>query len=151
MDEFELTSSDAGEVLTLQRAAFASEAQLYGDPFLPALTQTLEELERELLGNGLGIRIGGRLVGAVRWTTHESTAHGSTARIRRLTVAPDMQGHGIGTQLLRSAQLTSGASAFEVFTGHLSERNIRLYEREGFALTSHEEILPGVTLVFMTK
>lgn len=149
--EVELTSSDAGEVMVLQRAAFASEAQLYGDPFLPALTQTLAELEKELVSNALGIRIAGRLVGAVRWATRGSTEDGLTTEIRRLIVAPDMQGKGIGTRLLRAAQVTSGARHFEIFTGSRSEGNIRLYERDGFVIARHEPVSPEVTLVFMTK
>ena len=39
-----MTTADAGEVLTLQRAAYVSEAQLYNDAFLPALTQTFDVL-----------------------------------------------------------------------------------------------------------
>ena len=42
---------DAGEVLTLQRAAFVQEALIYGTPEMPPLTQTLEELEAELRDN----------------------------------------------------------------------------------------------------
>jgi len=44
-----LGSGDAGEILTLQRAAFVTEAQLYGDLHLPPLTQTIEDLRAELL------------------------------------------------------------------------------------------------------
>ena len=36
--------ADAGEVLTLQRAAFAVEAQRYRDPFLPPLVEPLESV-----------------------------------------------------------------------------------------------------------
>lgn len=36
--------ADGGELLTLQRAAFVTEAQLYDDPRLPALVETLPEL-----------------------------------------------------------------------------------------------------------
>jgi ribosomal protein S18 acetylase RimI-like enzyme len=42
---------DAGELLTLQRAAYVTEAQLYADPCLPPLTETLAEL-RAALGDG---------------------------------------------------------------------------------------------------
>lgn len=33
---------DAGEILTVQRAAFVAEAQSHGDPWLPPLTETLD-------------------------------------------------------------------------------------------------------------
>jgi GNAT superfamily N-acetyltransferase len=141
-----LTLSDAGQLLTLQRAAYASEAQIYRDPFLPALTQTLDELRAELAGPVLGIDAERRLVGAVRWTVDGDTAH-----IGRLVVAPDLQGKGIGTALLRSAEQASSATRFELFTGHLSEANIRLYEREGYTRTRQETLQPGVELVYMEK
>ena len=39
----ELTPRDAGEILTLQRAAYVGEAMLY-DQFLPPLSETLDEI-----------------------------------------------------------------------------------------------------------
>ncbi|GAA5202966.1 GNAT family N-acetyltransferase [Microbacterium jejuense] len=141
-----LTPDDAGEVLTLQRAAYTSEARLYRDPFLPALTQSLEELEAELHGPGLGLRSAGRLIGAVRWTVDDGVAH-----IGRLTVVPDLQGRGIGTRLLRAAEEASGADRFELFTGHLSEANIRLYEREGYVVDRREPLHEGVDLMYLVK
>jgi len=141
-----LTTADAGEVLTLQRAAYASEAQLYRDPFLPALTQTLAELVAELQGPGIGMRSAGRLIGAVRWSVEGAVAH-----IGRLTVAPDLQGRGIGTRLLRAAERASGADRFELFTGHLSEANIRLYEREGYTVDRRVPLHAGVDLVYLVK
>lgn len=54
--------SHAGELLTLRRAAFVTEAQAYGDPNIPPLTQTLSQLREDLqrsdvvtLGPGSGI------------------------------------------------------------------------------------------------
>ncbi|MFT4231299.1 MAG: GNAT family N-acetyltransferase [Leucobacter sp.] len=141
-----LSAEDAGEVMTLQRAAYATEAQIYHDPFLPPLTQTLPELVDELEGRALGARMGGRLVGAVRWTTE-----GGVTQIGRLIVAPDMQGRRIGTRLLRAAEDASGTRAFELFTGHLSEANIRLYQREGYSITRREPLHEGVDLVYLRK
>jgi hypothetical protein len=43
----ELTPGDAGEVLTLQRAAYVGEAMLY-DQFLPPLFETLDEFRAVL-------------------------------------------------------------------------------------------------------
>lgn len=141
-----LNPEDAGEVMTLQRAAYATEAQIYRDPFLPALTQSLSDVEQELEGPALGARLGARLVGAVRWSVEAGVAH-----IGRLTVAPDMQGRGLGTLLLRAAEEASSAQVFELFTGHLSEANIRLYQREGYIPTRQETLHDGVDLIFLRK
>ncbi len=43
-----LDVGDAGELLTLQRGAYAQQAQVHHDPWLPPLTQPLEDLRREL-------------------------------------------------------------------------------------------------------
>ena len=40
--------ADAGELLTLQRAAYVTEAQLHEDLRLPPLVQTLDQLRTEL-------------------------------------------------------------------------------------------------------
>lgn len=126
-----IATDDAGEVLTIQRAAFASEALIYGDPDMPPLTQTLEELRAELVENlGCVAVTGGRLVGAVR-----ARLAGELLLIGRLAIAPDQQGEGLGTLLLAAVEdrgREAGATEAELFTGKLSEANQRLYEREGY-------------------
>lgn len=122
---------DAGEVLTIQRAAFVSEALIYGDPDMPPLTQTLEELAAELVDNlGCVAVAGHRIVGAVR-----ARRDGDLLLIGRLAIAPDQQGEGLGTLLLGAVEnrgREAGATEAELFTGGLSEANQRLYEREGY-------------------
>lgn len=126
-----ITPDDAGEVLTVQRAAFASEALIYGDPDMPPLTQTLEELRAELVENlGCVAVADHRIVGAVR-----ARRDGGLLLIGRLAIAPDQQGEGLGTLLLGAVEergREAGASEAELFTGGLSEANQRLYEREGY-------------------
>ncbi|MBV9162523.1 MAG: hypothetical protein JO309_15280 [Pseudonocardiales bacterium] len=51
-----LSTASAGEVLTLQRAAYVSEAQLHGDLALPPLTRTLQNLREELARAGARAR-----------------------------------------------------------------------------------------------
>ena len=46
----------AGELLTVRRAAFVTEAQLYDDPNIPPLTQTLDEL-RAVRNPGSGMDV----------------------------------------------------------------------------------------------
>jgi hypothetical protein len=41
---------DAGEILTVQRAAYLTEAQRYRNPYLPPLTETLDQVREVLAG-----------------------------------------------------------------------------------------------------
>ncbi len=145
-----ITPVDAGEVLTLQRAAFVQEALIYGTPHMPPLTQTLEEVEAELQQNdGCVAHLGPRMVGAVR-----ARRDGDLLLIGRLAIAPDMQGRGIGSRLLAAvegAAREAGAVEAELFTGSLSEANLRLYERECYVETERVDGDDGIQQVFLRK
>lgn len=142
-----IRDDDAGEVLTVQRAAFVSEAAIYGSVDMPPLAQTLSELAAELRSeSGLTARIDGRLIGAIRYVVQDGLL-----LIGRIAIAPDLQGEGIGRLLLESAEKASGADAAELFTGSLSEANIRLYESCGYV--EHERVPDGdgTAQVFLRK
>ena len=142
-----ITPEDAGEVLTVQRAAFVSEALIYGTVDMPPLVQTLDELEAELReADGWVARIDGRLVGAIR--TREEA---ELLLIGRLAIAPDQQGSGIGQALLEAAETHSRAAEAELFTGSLSEANIRLYERCEYVETQRIDQGDGIQEVFLRK
>ncbi|WP_136054823.1 GNAT family N-acetyltransferase [Microbacterium sp. K24] len=147
VDIIAISDDDAGEVLTVQRAAFVSEAAIYGSVDMPPLTQTLAELEAELRSeSGFVARIQGRLVGAIRFVERDGML-----LIGRIAIAPDMQGEGIGRMLLQAAEESSGAHLAELFTGSLSEANLRLYEACGYE--EHERIPDGdgTEQVFLRK
>ncbi|MDL9935726.1 GNAT family N-acetyltransferase [Gordonia sp. ABSL1-1] len=142
--------ADAGEMLTLQRAAYVSEARLHDDLDLPALTQTMAELEAELSEESVtawGIRDGGRLVAAMR-----IRARRNVAEVGRVTVVPDRQGGSLGSSLLRIVDTVADddVDRIELFTGSKSAANIRLYRRLGFAECRRESIGP-YDLVFLTR
>lgn len=142
-----ISDEDAGEVLTVQRAAFVSEAAIYGSVDMPPLTQTLPELEAELRSeSGFTARVDGRLVGAIRYVERDDLL-----LIGRIAIAPDMQGEGIGRMLLEAAENASQAGVAEMFTGSLSEANIRLYESCGYV--EHERVPDGdgTAQVFLRK
>ncbi|MEV7969801.1 GNAT family N-acetyltransferase [Sphaerisporangium sp. NPDC088356] len=140
---------DAGEILTLQRAAYVSEAQLYGDPFIGPLVESLDRMRATIATATVLKALGGdRIVGAVRGQLADRAGI-----IGRLVVAPDQQGRGVGTALLRAIERELGAEvdAFDLFTGHLSEGNLRLYRRLGYRETRRERVHDHLTLVHMRK
>lgn len=138
---------DAGEVLTIQRAAFVSEAQIYGGADSAPLTQTLEQLEAELAdGGGWVARRANRLVGALRCREADGVL-----LIGRIAIAPDVQGEGIGRRLLAAAESHTAASVAELFTGSLSEANLRLYRSCGYEETERIDQGDGTAQVFLRK
>ena len=147
-----LGPDDAGELLTLHRAAYVSEARLHDDFDLPPLVQTLDELRADLADPAvttIGLRLGppGRLVGSARVAL---TAGG--AELGRLAVAPDLQGQGLGTRLLELAEaaVPPGVSRVQLFTGEHSVANLRLYRRAGYTET-HRTPLARYDLVHLAK
>ncbi|GAA2398235.1 GNAT family N-acetyltransferase [Nonomuraea africana] len=139
---------DAGEILTVQRAAYVSEAQLYGDPFIPPLVESVEQVRRAIeTGVVLKARDGERIVGAVR-----GQLAGTTCLVGRLVVAPDAQRRGLGRALLEALhEEMSQAQAFDLFTGHLSEGNLRLYRKLGYRETRRERMDDHLTLVHLRR
>ena len=147
VDLVPLPPGAAGELLTLQRAAYVSEAQLYDDVRLPALVQTLDDLVDELAASTCVAAVADtRLVGAVRTRERDGVLH-----IGRLVVAPDRQGQGIGTRLLLAAEQATGLPRATLLTGARSTANLRLYQRHGYVERSREQVRPGLELVHLVK
>lgn len=141
--------ADAPAILALQKAAYQQEAERYNDFTIPPLTQSLPDLAAEI-STGVFLKAldgRGRLVGSVRACEKEETVH-----IGRLIVAPDCQRKGIGTRLMAAVEAGfPGAKRFELFTGHKSRGNIRLYQRLGYRTCRTEQLTPKVGMVFLEK
>lgn len=140
----------AGELLTVRRAAFVTEAQLYGDPHIPSLTQTLEELRADLARPDvvtLGAWSGSRMIGSVRVGLEEDRA-----LLGRLAVVPDLQQQGIGTRLLMSvlAYLPEDTKEVWVFTGQDSKQNLSLYAKQGFEY-QYDQNAGDLTYAYLRK
>ncbi|MEW2440454.1 GNAT family N-acetyltransferase [Micromonospora marina] len=142
--------ADAGEILTVQRAAYLVEAQRYRDVFLPPLTETLDEVRAALAGPDvvLAARCGTRLVGSVR-----ARLDGGTAHVGRLSVAPDQQGRGVGGRLLDAVERACAhrVTRFALFTGADSAANLSLYAGRGYRVVSHRPDVNGNRLAVLEK
>ena len=123
------TEADAGELLTVQRAAYVAEGALYDSFTIPPLVETLDGVRAAIRDSTvLKAVTGTRIVGSVR-----GLRVGPDCHVGRLAVAPDLQGNGIGTALLRAIeQRFPDVTRFELFTGNKSEANLRLYRRLGY-------------------
>jgi ribosomal protein S18 acetylase RimI-like enzyme len=139
---------DAQAILDLQTLAYQSEARLYNDWSLPALTQSLDSLLEEFENSTiLKAILADRIVGSVR-----AVASMGTCRIGRLIVHPDSQRKGIGSMMLADIESRfPEVSRFELFTGSKSEANIRLYQRHGYSITHTKPLSATVSITFMEK
>ncbi|MEP7288274.1 MAG: GNAT family N-acetyltransferase [Chloroflexota bacterium] len=142
------TIEDAAAILQLQKRAYQSEAALYPDDVIPPLLQTLEALQADFAAQiFLKASFDSILVGSVRARLQLPTCF-----VGRLIVDPDFQKRGIGTALmLEIEQSCSAAQRFELFTGHKSDQNLRLYQKLGYREFKRESISQSLTLVYMEK
>lgn len=139
---------DARAILDLQKLAYQSEAALYHDYTIPPLTQSLEEMQADFQDN-LFLKASDerKIIGSVRGQMHQNTC-----LIGRLIVHPAHQGRGIGTALMDEIERRfRGAKRFELFTGHKSEGNLRLYERLGYRPFRRERVSDTLELVYLEK
>jgi tRNA (guanine37-N1)-methyltransferase len=138
---------DVGEILTLQRACWTQEALANDTLEIPALHESLADVEASLDEWAYYVvRAEGRLVGAVR-----GRLEGHEWDIGRMMVAPDLQGRGLGRALLEHIQAVAPAEAttYVLFTGAGSAANQRMYKRAGFRLRSDRTAPPHA--VILTK
>jgi len=151
------TPADAAELLVLQRACWVREGLgSLGRWVVPPL---VEELPDVVAGLGewttYAVRVRssdgspGRLVASVRGRVRPVDA--TYWEVGRLMVAPDLQGRGLGRELLALAEslAPSSATGFWLTTGVLEEGNQRFYKRSGYRLVAGEPTYPGA--VDLTK
>jgi len=145
------TDADAEEILELQRLAYQSEAAIYLDYAIPPLIQTLAEIKAEFHSRlFLKAMAAGRIQGSVR-AFMEYMEQG-TCCIGRLIVHPARQNRGLGAKLMREIEgRFPEAQRYELFTGHLSERNLYLYKKLGYRPVRHEKVSKKLTTVFLEK
>ena len=148
MEVEKATLSDAEEILSLQKLAYQSEAEIYNDFNIPPLVQTLEEIKKDFgIQFLLKAVMDEKIIGSVRAHTKEGTCY-----IGRLIVHPDFQNQGIGKKLMVEIEkIFSTCQRFELFTGARSERNLYLYQKLGYKIFKTAKITDQTTIVYLEK
>ena len=138
---------DMEEILALQKAAYITEAEIYHNFNIPPLLQTLEETIDEAR-NGLILKAiaDGRIVGSVR-----GTKKGGTCFIGKLMVLPGYRREGTGTRLMAAIENAFPGCRFELFTGHLSIKNLSLYESQGYRRFKTVQTGPDLKFIYLEK
>ncbi|MDN5762350.1 MAG: tRNA (guanosine(37)-N1)-methyltransferase TrmD [Microlunatus sp.] len=142
-------AADAGELLTLQRAAYVSEGRLHDSFDLPPLTDDLAAVTEIIATTTcLVARRGGRLVGSAFGRPTEDRGW----FIGRLMVVPDLRGQGLGRCLLDEIEdaAPSGTTHSVLITGVGSDFNQAFYARRGYRIIATDETEP-VPIVVMRR
>jgi GNAT superfamily N-acetyltransferase len=137
-------AGEAEQILVLRRLCYRSEVELYEDWSIPPMTQTLPELLAECEDHEVLVaRLGDEVVGSVR-----GREEGGTCRAGRLIGPPRLQRRGIGGRLVGEHEgRFPRAERFELFTGHKSEGNLRLYRHLGYEEAREQPVSPRLRLV----
>ena len=162
--------ADAPEILALQKIAYQTEAELYGDDSLPGLQQSLEELENDferrpqreaslLAARGTSVEddvdrviflkavVNGKIIGSVRGFAVDDTAY-----LSRMIVHPYFRGRGIGRRLLDEIEKAfPNVKRFESKTGHQSKRNLFQMHKRGYQQFKTEPFNSSITWVYLQK
>ena len=142
--------ADAGELFTLQRAAFVTEGWLNGSFEIPPLTETLAQVRASVsTGTVLVARLRGRLIASVRGEVRP----GGRWYVGRLMVAPDRQHQGIGSLLMDEIEALAppDTEAIRLFTGAASAATQTYYRRRGYVDVERIDTAEGVPVVVMER
>lgn len=139
---------DAAKILSIQKLAYRSEAELYGDFNIEPLKQNVNDVEKAFEDYLILKYIeDGELVGSVRAYQKDRTCY-----IGKLMVHPDFQNKGIGKALMNEIERQFNVERFELFTGSKSEKNINFYEKLGYAGYKTKKLDREETIfIFMEK
>jgi GNAT superfamily N-acetyltransferase len=140
--------ADAEAILALQKLAYQGEAELYGDPSIPPLVQTLEQMRDDLRNQSVvkGTH-GDTIVASARAYEKDGTVF-----IGRVIVHPAWQGQGLGKRIMAAIESQfPRARRFELFTGHLSERNFGFYRGLGYQAFNTAAVTPALSFVYLEK
>lgn len=142
-----VTKDDLEEILKLQKLVYQENALRYDDFTIPPLTQTFENLKEELEDSIILKVVEDKIiVGSVRAFEKDGSCY-----IGRLIVHPGYQNKGIGKKLMKAVEKCFEGIRFELFTGHLDEKNLAFYEKLGYKRFREEKINDGLRFVYLEK
>jgi GNAT superfamily N-acetyltransferase len=137
----------AERLLSIQRTAYAREAELMGFDGIPPLHETLQEL-LELEGTRwLGRWEGTTLVGGLAWQDEGRAG----ADLVRLVVDPAHWRCGHATALLDAFDAAVGDVPVHLMTGSANAPALALYAARGFEATGEEEVAPGIRMTRLLR
>lgn len=139
---------DVATIFKLQKESYRQEADIYSDCTIPPLTQTYNDVLKEWQsGVMLKAMKGGQIIGSVR-----AYASDEVCKIGKLIVKPECQNLGIGRQLMCAIEAAfDNCEAYELFTGHKSEKNLAFYQKLGYTITKECVESPQLTIIYFRK
>jgi len=143
------TFEDLPKILALQKIAYMSEANLLNYYTIQPLTQTLRELENEFNKHTILKLVDKKdnaIIGSVRAREENGRVY-----IGRLFVHPKFQNKGFGTNLLKTIESFYQGKTFELFTSYKSEKNLKLYIKNGYKEFKRQKVSGSLEFVFMEK
>ena len=149
MEITKATFNDLPKILDLQKLAYLSEAKLNNNYSIQPLTQTLKELENEY-GKKIILKLVDNntheIIGSIRAYEENDRVY-----VGKLMVHPDYQNKGYGTKLLNTIETFYENKTFELFTSSKSERNLYLYNKNGYKEYKREKGADNLEIIFMEK
>jgi ribosomal protein S18 acetylase RimI-like enzyme len=140
--------SDLEEILSLQKCAYISEAEIINDFSIQPLTQTIYELIDEFKSSTILKAVDSdKIIGSVRAFERDCVCH-----IGKLIVHPNNQNKGIGKILLNEVEKRfNSCRKYSLFTSKESTRNLYFYNKAGYRITDEKIFNDKLTLVNLEK
>jgi ribosomal protein S18 acetylase RimI-like enzyme len=134
-----------GRVLSLQRAAYAVEAELIGFDGIPPLHDNPETL-LACHETFYGCFTGGELAGLIAFTLDTGTLD-----VCRMAVCPRFFRRGVASRLLEFVEAVPGIDRMVVSTGKGNDPAVSLYLKHGFKRVGEREVAEGVFITLFEK
>lgn len=141
------TFEDLPQILSLQKTAYLSEAELLDDYSIQPLTQSLEELQDEYEKSViLKVIDENNIIGSVRAFEENGRVY-----VGKFIVHPDWQNKGVGSALLKTIETYFENKIFELFTSSKSEKNLHIYKKYGYKEFKRMLVNENYEFVFLEK